>query len=284
VIEVARARIAEAGQRVLATMNRRRCITGAVLFCSLVAVVILLLAFAHSWAPSGGQAARCYGDFLHAKYPMSLGCIMAAHETLAGGLIAAAAAIFGAWLAFSGLKEQIAILQRQIAMEQGNTIMLQRAYISIEPLGINPWHSPATGVPCNVVGHVQCRNAGHLPARNFRVSPIKMKWVAADRIEDEVPTDVDVERYEQAIPIQAMVTVGTSDLLSSEDLLHVSNRKGYLLVWGKAAYRDGFDTTPRRFIKFCHRYPCVDCTGDQEKGYTIGTKNVRYHNFGNKQD
>jgi hypothetical protein len=66
--------------------------------------------------------------------------------------------------------------------------------------------------------------------------------------------------------------------------LQVSNGKGYLLVWGKATYRDGFDTTPRRFIKFCHRYPCVDCTGDQEKGYTIGTKNVRFHNFGNEQD
>jgi hypothetical protein len=40
---------------------------------------------------------------------------MASHETLAGGLIAAAAALFGAWLAFSGLKEQIAISERKSA-------------------------------------------------------------------------------------------------------------------------------------------------------------------------
>src|SRR4051794_9011293 len=82
-------------------MNRRRCITGSVLFCFFVGAVIFLLTFAHEWAPpptNEGQAARCYGDFLHAKLPMSLGCVIAAHETLAGGLIAAAAALFGAWL------------------------------------------------------------------------------------------------------------------------------------------------------------------------------------------
>jgi hypothetical protein len=108
-----------------------------------------------------------------------------------------------------------------------------------------------------------------------------MKWVADDRIENEVPTDVEVERYEQAVPIQATVTAGTSGL-SPEDLRRVADKKGYLLVWGKATYTDGFKTS--RFIKFCHRYPCVDCTGDQEKGYTIGTANVRYHNYGNEQD
>ena len=63
-----------------------------------------------------------------------------------------------------------------------------------------------------------------------------MKWVATDRIEHEVPTDVDVdERYEQAIPVQATVTIGTSDLLSSEDLLQVSNEKGYL-VWDNSRF------------------------------------------------
>jgi hypothetical protein len=138
-IEVARVRIIKAGRRALANkrMNRRRCITGAILFCSLVAVVILLLAFAHAWVPSptNGGHVRCYDNFLHAKWPMWLGCVIAAYETLAGGLIAAAAALFGAWLAFSGLKEQI-------AMEQENTKIIQRAYISIEPSGINPWRSP----------------------------------------------------------------------------------------------------------------------------------------------
>jgi hypothetical protein len=71
-------------------LNLRPWITGAALFCFLLAAVILLLAAAHGWVPpptNEGQAARCYSDFQHAKLPMSLGCVMASHETLAGGLI-----------------------------------------------------------------------------------------------------------------------------------------------------------------------------------------------------
>jgi hypothetical protein len=104
---------------------------------------------------------------------------MATYEVLAGGLIAAAGALFGAWLAFSGLKEQI-------GLEQENIRILQRAYISVEPLGIEPFYSSG-GVPDNVVGHVQCRNVGHLPARDFQMSRVRMKWVAPDLIEDETP-------------------------------------------------------------------------------------------------
>jgi hypothetical protein len=255
-----------------------RWVKGCALFSLLAATVVFILGFAHAWAPPTirGQGVQCFVDFAHSKFPMWLGCIIATHETLAGGLIAAAGALFGAWLAFSGLKEQI-------AMERTNTKILQRAYISIEPLGIKPWRSPATGLPCNVVGHVKCRNVGRLPARNFRLSSIKMKWVPADQIEDEDPPDVEVEPYEQAIPIQASVAVG-SESLAPEDLPQVADRKGYLLVWGKATYRDGFDTTPGRSIKFCHRYPCVDCTGSEKEGYTIDIANVRYHNHGNEQD
>jgi hypothetical protein len=205
---------------------------------------------------------------------MWLGCVIAAHETLAGGLIAAAGALFGAWLAFSSLQEQIAI-------EQENIQILQRAYIKAEPIGIKPFYSP-TGSPENVVGHIQCRNVGHLPARDFRLSAVKMKWVADNLIEHEVPTDVDPEPYKQTIPIEATVPVGTSNRLSSEDLEQVANRKGYLLVWGKAKYMDGFNRD--RCVTFCHRYPCVRRTGDQASGYSIDIEHARYHNHGNEQD
>jgi hypothetical protein len=99
-------------------MKWHRCIIGFSLFGVLATVVILILAFAHAWgSPQGGigaQAARCFIDFGHSKFPMWLGCVMAANETLAGGLIAAAGALFGAWLAFSALKEQIALEQQNI--------------------------------------------------------------------------------------------------------------------------------------------------------------------------
>src|SRR6266566_1762120 len=79
-----------------AHMNRHRWAIGSALFFSLVAMVILLLAFAHAWAPPtiDGQGARCFVDLAHSKFPMWLGCVMAVNETLAGGLIAAAGALF----------------------------------------------------------------------------------------------------------------------------------------------------------------------------------------------
>jgi|SRR6516225_1444280 len=98
---------------------------------------------------------------------------------------------------------------------------------------------------------------------------------------NEVPTDVDTESFKQTIPIQGKVQVG-SEGLAPDDLLQVENRKGYLLVWGKATYLDGFDTT--RFVKFCHRYPCARRTGDRASGYSIGTEHARYHRHGNDQD
>jgi hypothetical protein len=185
---------------------------------------------------------------------MWLGCAIAAHETLAGGLIAATGALFGAWLAFSGLKEQIAILKEQIAIDQQNTRTLQRARISVEPLGIEPLYS-SDQAPDNVLGHVQFRNVGHLPAQNLQLSPVNLKWVAADLIETEVPIDVATEPSKVVLPTQAKMPVG-SQALTSEDFRKAVSKKGHLLVWGKATYLDGFDPSPR-FVKFCHRYPCI---------------------------
>ena len=255
-------------------MNRRRCITGAGLLCSLLAIVILALAFAHAWAPPttiAGHGARCFDDFAHSKWPMWLGCAIAAHETLAGGLIAAAGVLFGAWLAFSGLREQI-------ATEQQNIRTLQRAYISVEPLGIEPFYS-AGGVPDNVVGHVQFRNVGHLPAQNLQLSPVRLKWVAL--IKDEVlKFDGTDPSQKFVLPIQAKMPLG-SETLSSEDFERVVSKKGYLLVWGKVTYIDGFRTP--RFVNFCHTYPCIRLTGDNETGYRISKKHARYHR-GNDQN
>jgi hypothetical protein len=55
---------------------------------------------------------RCFTDFAHAKFPMWLGYAMAAHEYLAGGIIATAGALFAAWLAYSALQDQIGMARR----------------------------------------------------------------------------------------------------------------------------------------------------------------------------
>jgi hypothetical protein len=134
---------------------------------------------------SQGMVLVALTTFAHAKWPMWLGCAIATHQTLAGSLTAAAGALFGAWLAFSGVQEQIAIGQQ-------NARTLQRACVSVEPLGIKPFYS-SDGVPDNVIGHVQFRNVGHLPAQNLQLSIVKLKWVADNLIEDEVPKYVEAE-------------------------------------------------------------------------------------------
>jgi hypothetical protein len=110
-----------------------------------------------------------------------------------------------------------------------------------------------------------------------------LRSLHADLIEDEDPPDVDTEPYKQPIPIKGGLPVGTSDLLTATDFQQVADRQGYLIVWGKATYMDGFHPSPRS-IRFCHRYPCVRRQGDQATGYKIAAKYFRYHHHGNDQD
>jgi hypothetical protein len=89
-------------------VNFRRWIIGSAFCGSLVVVLVGVLAFATAWNPSGNS---CFAHFSDAQFPKWLGCAIAVHETLAGSLIAAAGALFGAWLAFSGLQDQIGMAQ-----------------------------------------------------------------------------------------------------------------------------------------------------------------------------
>jgi hypothetical protein len=72
---------------------------GIILAASLSALVIAILTFAHRYAPAGVKCAN--------KWPMWIGCTMAAHENLAGGLIAAAGALFAAWVAWVAIGRKI---------------------------------------------------------------------------------------------------------------------------------------------------------------------------------
>jgi hypothetical protein len=50
---------------------------------------------------------RCAPNIWQVQIPKWLGCAMAEHENLAGGLIAAGGALFAGWLAWSAVREQI---------------------------------------------------------------------------------------------------------------------------------------------------------------------------------
>jgi hypothetical protein len=87
--------------------TKRRGIWGTAIFAVLVAFVIGILTFADTYALTEG-AKRCAPSFLKSQWPPYIGCAMAAHEGLAGGLVGAAGALFAAWLAFDAIQEQLA--------------------------------------------------------------------------------------------------------------------------------------------------------------------------------
>jgi hypothetical protein len=87
-----------------------RWITASALCFLLVAAIIALLAFAAAWTPEGQL--RCFADIAHSQFPKWLGCAIATHEALAGSLIAVVGALFGAWLAFGGLQDQIGLARK----------------------------------------------------------------------------------------------------------------------------------------------------------------------------
>ena len=92
-----------------------------VLFAALLGLAVLALAFAHAWdsvLPASAPRAKCFETFWSAQWPKWIGCAMAAHESLAAGLIGLWAAIFAAWVAFSGI-------QMQIEEERGKVVFRQ---------------------------------------------------------------------------------------------------------------------------------------------------------------
>lgn len=74
-----------------------RSIQGALLCAGIFTAIIGLLA-----ATDAGSAPHCA-----AVFPKWLGCILATHEGLAGGLIGSGGAIFAGWLAWTGVRDQV---------------------------------------------------------------------------------------------------------------------------------------------------------------------------------
>jgi hypothetical protein len=90
------------------------------LLAALLGVAVLALAFAHAWdsvPPGSAPREKCFETFWTAQWPKWVGCAMAAHESLAAGLIGLWAAIFAAWLAYSGIQMQIEENRRGIQMQ-----------------------------------------------------------------------------------------------------------------------------------------------------------------------
>jgi hypothetical protein len=99
-------------------MTQSSLIRAIVIALFLTAFVLVMLSFADSYAVDT-VAKRCALGFAKSKWPMYIGCAMAAHEDLAAGLIGGAGALFAAWLAYLSVQDQFSIeenrrLRRQV--------------------------------------------------------------------------------------------------------------------------------------------------------------------------
>lgn len=90
------------------TPYARTVLTGLLLFIFLLAFVFAVLASAElaMLVPQGGG--RC-----ELKFPKWLGCAIANHENLAGGLIGAAGTLFAGWIAWTAIQMQVAADERR---------------------------------------------------------------------------------------------------------------------------------------------------------------------------
>jgi hypothetical protein len=87
--------------------------TTAILLVGIVGV----LGFAHAFARIE-EGKRCFAGLMHAQWPKWVGCAMAAHENLAGGLIAGAGALIAALIAADAVWQQIQDARSQVAIAE----------------------------------------------------------------------------------------------------------------------------------------------------------------------
>jgi hypothetical protein len=83
--------------------------------------IVSILGFTHAFAPMDAEK-RSFPDFMHAQWPKWIGCAMATHENLAGGLLGAAGTIFAAYIAWSAVQAQI-MAERELVQEPHIRIM-----------------------------------------------------------------------------------------------------------------------------------------------------------------
>lgn len=151
-----------------------------------------------------------------------------------------------------------------------DTRILQRARISAEMLGINPY----LGEGDNVVGHVSFRNVGNLPASN-------VSWFIRKCIDQS-----DERReflIEDAFFGDNIIAPGTPMTQGSVSFERPRVDAGFIYIWGEIRYPDGFNTN--RFTRFCHRYNCRTFQKLPERErYGILAGYGRYHEYGNSTD
>ena len=132
-----------AAQLKMRPVIKRRLIWAAAIVVSLLIIVLAVIVLVDASALSITETAkRCAPSIWQSQWPIYLGCAVAAHEGLAGGLFGAAGALFAAWLAFTAVMEQIAaekqLRDQQLSSEQERTRRQQASAREVANVCVTP--------------------------------------------------------------------------------------------------------------------------------------------------
>jgi hypothetical protein len=146
-----------------------------------------------------------------------------------------------------------------------------RAYLSIEPEGINPYFGQSF-----LIGHIKIRNNGRIPAKNVSIFSDIQRFDSGERVGFDLG---EVKKTKMAVQPRANMKYGTYGKWDIPAPEKVRDRRidmnGFLYVWGIVTYTDSFGT--EGWTKFCHRYPCEMFGRDGAGLHSISRKYARYH-------
>ena len=158
-----------------------------------------------------------------------------------------------------------------------DTEILQRAYLSVVPFGIEPFKSADGRLSCDVGFH----NTGHLPARSVRWFIDRKFSTCAKDADFPIPLDEKQWHGNNIVAPGTSMRKGGVAINSAElDEFRAHNKIGdkcWLYVWGRVWYVDGFSKP--RFTSFCHRYNLLG-----SRSWTLPESSARYHEHGNHTD
>lgn len=167
----------------------------------------------------------------------------------------------------------IIISRRQIIL----TRILQRAYVAVEPRGVEQYRTLDGRLSCDVA----FINAGNLPAQN--VSWFIDRDFSPDIERAEFPIPSNKFSGNNLIPPKGAITKGGPAINHTDYDAFVAQHaskpdQSWLYVWGRVRYKDGFGRN--RFTDFCYRYSLR--TGPNN--WSIDQKHGRQHEHGNRTD
>lgn len=198
------------------------------------------------------SAAKEAADTAYLQYVVSI-----------GGLLGLILTVFYTARAAQGARRAAEVAERSLGV-------VERAYLSVEPLGIKqrkagrPWF-----------GYVGVRNTGHLPAQ-------RMDWFICVRPfiadKDWKPPGYDgMRKGNHVVPSGSLLRFG-----SPRFEVKLREKGDYwLYIWGEVRYCDGLDSNTRKFTKFCHRYHLEAMVRDGKGGRFVPVEEARDHIHGN---